>query len=207
MNVRHIPDGVAADLALGIPARKERSGLLQLVDALYQKHFDTKAGTGPGGIPRQHGKNLILIEPQSEPLSRSYDYVSILRDNEDRDPARRYKMAYIARGTECGCSVAMTAVSRDGLRWKLMSKDPMTEGGYESSGLVRFNGKYYVSGQEILGPPDKTFAPGAPAGRIMTRRPSPPSMSERRALHYPETRAAVWAFLALVAGKAARARI
>ena len=38
----------------------------------------------------------------------------ILRDNDDRDPERRYKMAYIARGTECGCSVAMTAVSMSG---------------------------------------------------------------------------------------------
>ena len=117
--------------------------------------------------------NLIPIEPQSEPLSRPYDYVSILRDNEDRDPERRYKMAYIARGTECGCSVAMTAVSRDGLRWKLMSNRPMTDGGYESSGLVRFNGKYYISGQEIVRPPEKTFAPGVPAGRIMTVFESP----------------------------------
>lgn len=40
MNTRQIPDGVAADLAVEIPARKEHSGLLQLVDALYREHYD-----------------------------------------------------------------------------------------------------------------------------------------------------------------------
>jgi RNA polymerase sigma-70 factor, ECF subfamily len=40
MNLRQIPDGVAADLAMEIPASKERPGLLQLVEALYQEHYD-----------------------------------------------------------------------------------------------------------------------------------------------------------------------
>ncbi|MCC6586669.1 MAG: hypothetical protein IT168_08120 [Bryobacterales bacterium] len=117
--------------------------------------------------------NLVRVEPESEPLSRPYDYVSVLRDNDDRDASRRYKMVYIAHQTECACSVAVTAISPDGLRWKMMSNRPMTEGGFESSGLVRFDGKYYISGQEIIRPPQKIYPPGVPAGRVMMVYESP----------------------------------
>jgi hypothetical protein len=111
--------------------------------------------------------NLVRIEPWLEAL-RPYDYVSILRDDRDPSPDRRYKMVYIANGTDCRCSVAMTATSRDGLSWKLVAEKPITDGSFESSGLVRFNGKYYISGQAIIRPPQGTFAPGTPAGRVLT---------------------------------------
>lgn len=111
--------------------------------------------------------NLILVEPRSEPLATPYDYVSVLDDREERDPSRRYKMVYIAIDAGCRCSVAVTAVSGDGLRWRLVSPRAITEGGFESSGLVRFRGKYYISGQLILRPPQGVFAPGVPAGRVL----------------------------------------
>ncbi|MBL8212300.1 MAG: hypothetical protein JNK87_16415 [Bryobacterales bacterium] len=117
--------------------------------------------------------NLVRVEPESEPLSRPYDYVSVMRDDEDKDASRRYKMVYIAYQDECKCSVAVTAAGPDGLRWKMMAKGPMTEGGFESSGLVKFGGKYYISGQEIIRPPEKVYPAGVPAGRVMMVYESP----------------------------------
>ena len=40
--------------------------------------------------------NLVSIEPADHPFAVANDYVSVLKDEADPDPGRRYKMVYIA---------------------------------------------------------------------------------------------------------------
>ena len=95
--------------------------------------------------------NLVSIEPADHPFAVANDYVSVLRDEADPDPARRYKMVYIAYLPKLRHSTAATAVSPDGLRWKLASTDEFTKGHFENTSLIRFGGL-------VLCQPDKTWA-------------------------------------------------
>ena len=75
--------------------------------------------------------NLVRIEPANEPYSIPWDFVAVLHDPSDPDPARRYKMAYItdekARGYPPSTA---TAVSPDGLRWTLVNTEMFTKGDF-----------------------------------------------------------------------------
>jgi hypothetical protein len=109
--------------------------------------------------------NLVAVEPAGEPFARAHDFVAVLRDTTDPDPARRYKMAYIHDSAADGPTTA-TAVSADGLRWTLANTASFTHGHFENTSLVKFDGRYYVAGQDH--PPfDGSLPDGSSAGRVM----------------------------------------
>jgi hypothetical protein len=111
--------------------------------------------------------NLVSIEPAGDTFAVADDYVSVIRDDTDADPARRYKMAYISYVPEIGHSTGVTAVSADGLRWKLEGTKGFTNGHFENTSLVKFQGLYYISGQN-LGSAGGHLPDGQNAGRAMT---------------------------------------
>lgn len=112
--------------------------------------------------------NLVLIEPANEPFARPFDFVAVFYEPEDH-PERRYKMAYITyvtKGEKNLCATTATAVSPDGLRWKLVNTAEFTKGHFENTSLTKFEGLYYLSGQDIP-PNDGSLADGSSAGRVM----------------------------------------
>jgi hypothetical protein len=69
---------------------------------------------------------------------------AVLRDPEDPDPSRRFKVAYEARFPQG--NRFCVAFSPDGLRWKRSPRNPV--GPFlEMSGVTKFRGLYYVNGQ------------------------------------------------------------
>ncbi|HTU26082.1 MAG TPA: hypothetical protein VMF30_11825, partial [Pirellulales bacterium] len=116
--------------------------------------------------------NLVSIEPADHPYAVANDFVSVLRDDADPDPERRYKMVYIAFLPKQRHSTAATAVSPDGLRWRLASTEEFTKGHFENTSLIRFGDLYYVSGQN-LGRAGGHRPEGLDAGRAMTAFFSP----------------------------------
>ncbi len=111
--------------------------------------------------------NLVRVEPESEAYSRCADFISVLLDEADPDPSRRYKMAYIVQDQKRRNATTATAVSPDGLRWKLVNTDMITRGHFENTSLLRFNGLYYASGQNF-DPHGGHRMDGSAAGRLMT---------------------------------------
>src|SRR5688500_13868521 len=72
---------------------------------------------------------------------------AVLRDPEDPDPARRFKMAYEA--TIDGRMRFCVAFSPDGLRWTPSARNPV--GPFlEMAGVTKHRGLYYVTGQAAL---------------------------------------------------------
>ena len=110
--------------------------------------------------------NLVRIEPATEEFARPNDYVSVLLDADDPDPTRRYKMAYIIYNRPEHFSTTATAVSADGLSWKLANTKPFTKGHFENSSLIRFGGSYFLTGQNV-GRAGGHLADGLDAGRMM----------------------------------------
>lgn len=111
--------------------------------------------------------NLVRIEPTDAPFARTNDYVSVLRDDAEPDATRRYKMAYILYSNADGFSTTATAVSPDGLSWQLVNKRPFTKGHFENTSLIRFQGNYHLTGQNV-GRAGGSLADGREAGRTMT---------------------------------------
>lgn len=111
--------------------------------------------------------NLVLVEPSSAAYSKTSDFISVLLDESDPDPARRYKMAYITEDAPRRNASTATAVSADGLRWRLVNDDMISGGHFENTSLVRFQGLYYASGQNLEGW-NGNLMDGSPAGRTMT---------------------------------------
>lgn len=109
--------------------------------------------------------NICLVESEVYSLSRVNDFLTVIHEPDDPDPARRYKCAYIAhppfedvRGgrskigpDEKRWAAFVCATSADGLSWKVVGDQPMNAGGerFEVSGLYHFGGFYYASGQLI----------------------------------------------------------
>ncbi len=110
--------------------------------------------------------NLPLVEPESEPYAMVRDFVAVILDPSDPDPSRRYKMSYITRDVPLRSESAATAVSPDGLRWQLINRSMITRGHFENTGLVKFDGLYYMTGQNVP-PYDANLLDGSPAGRLM----------------------------------------
>ncbi|MDP6777536.1 MAG: hypothetical protein QGI83_12310 [Candidatus Latescibacteria bacterium] len=67
----------------------------------------------------------------------------ILYDPEDPDPDRRFKTAFESSGYQEKVAVAY---SPDGLRWTESPNNPVAPN-LEQTGLIKFNGCYYVNGQ------------------------------------------------------------
>ena len=119
--------------------------------------------------------NICLIESEPWSLSRVNDFLTVIRDGDE------YKCAYIAhmpfddvRGgrsaigpNESRWGSFVCATSKDGLRWKVVGDHPMNAGGerFEVSGLYRFGGFYYATGQLLS--PWAWRADGSDTGRVM----------------------------------------
>lgn len=139
------------------------------------------------GLVEFHGNkenNLLLFAPQPHfeitgPLASF-----VLYEPSDPDPSRRYKMAlygrfYAVEDTEHKHprSTIYPYFSADGLRWQLATPPPKGEaytpeeapvhvkGIFEIGGLYKFDGLYYVAGQEVW--PDVWMPDGEEAGRVM----------------------------------------
>jgi hypothetical protein len=73
------------------------------------------------------------------------------------------RVADITQDTKRKSGVTATAVSPDGLRWKFVSTTPVQQGHSENTGLIKFDGRFYVSGQNIA-PFDGSLPDGSGAG-------------------------------------------
>jgi hypothetical protein len=111
--------------------------------------------------------NLVLVEPESAEYSKTSDFISILMDEDDPDPNRRYKMAYITEDSKRLNASTATAVSPDGFRWKLVNEDMISGGHFENTSLIKFQGMFYAAGQNLEGW-GGNLPDGSPAGRTMT---------------------------------------
>jgi hypothetical protein len=144
--------------------------------------------------------NICLIEGEPFSLTRVNDFLSVLHDPGDPDPARRYKAAFIAHVpyddipggmSKVGpkekriCST-ICATSADGLRWKVVGNRPVNAGGerFEVTSLYRFGDFYYSTGQLIS--PWCWLADGSQAGRVMLayRSPDFKSWSQAKAMAF-----------------------
>lgn len=72
--------------------------------------------------------------------------VHVIRDDEDPNPARRYKMVYNYRPADRPWWTIRTATSPDGLHWTDGGDLPF-DGFIEQAALYKHNGLYYVNGQ------------------------------------------------------------
>jgi hypothetical protein len=125
----------------------------------------TKPELGLEELKGSKKNNICLIEGEPHSLTRVNDFLTVIHDLADPDPARRYKCAYIAhppfadvRGgrstigpNESRWCSFVAATSADGLKWKIVGDRPMNAGGerFEVAGLYRFGDFYYASGQLI----------------------------------------------------------
>jgi hypothetical protein len=125
--------------------------------------------------------NICLIESAPFSLSRVNDFLTVIHEPNEPDASRRYKCAYIAhvpfdevKGGRSGIGpdekrwgAFICATSADGLSWKVVGDHPMNAGGerYEVSGLYRFGGFYYATGQLLS--PWQFRHDGSEVGRVM----------------------------------------
>ncbi|MBN2456999.1 MAG: hypothetical protein JXB29_10790 [Sedimentisphaerales bacterium] len=129
--------------------------------------------------------NICLIKSEEPLLWRINDFLSVMYDEDDPDPARRYKLAYIAHiprdefkggvrnvglNEKMICAM-ICAVSADGLTWNVIGDRPCVNEKFEVSGLYRFGNFYYATGQHIR--PWAWLPDGSKCGRIMTAFRSP----------------------------------
>ena len=70
---------------------------------------------------------------------------NVIKDEDDPDPARRYKLAYNPQNDEHHWTIRM-ATSPDGIEWTAGSELPF-DGFIEQSGFYKHNGLYFVNGQ------------------------------------------------------------
>ena len=131
--------------------------------------------------------NICLIEGEPFSLTRVNDFLSILYEPHDPDPARRYKAAYIAHmpydqihggmskvgRKEQRVASTICATSADGLSWKVVGDRPANAGAerFEASSLYRFGDFYYTTGQIIA--PWLERPGGGEIGRVMMAYRSP----------------------------------
>jgi hypothetical protein len=144
--------------------------------------------------------NICLIEGEPYSMTRVNDFLSVLHEPDEPDPARRYKCAFIAHMPyddikggmsqigvkERRVGATVCATSADGLKWKVVGDRPANAGGerFEVSSLYRFGGFYYSTGQLIA--PWSWRADGSDAGRVMLayRSPDFKTWSRAKALAY-----------------------
>lgn len=136
--------------------------------------------------------NICLIRSADADLTRVDDFLTVLYEPDDRDPARRYKVAYIAHypwdkvkggvrdvgSKERRLCAMVCAISGDGLTWQVLGDRPCVAEKFEVSGLYHFGDFYYATGQQ--GPPWAWLADGTDAGRIMMCYRSPAWSTGRR---------------------------
>ena len=134
----------------------------------------TKPELGLVELNGNRRNNICLVEGEPFVLTRVDDFLSVLYEPGDPDPARRYKTAYIAhphyedirggmskvRGNASRLPVTICATSADGLSWKVVGDRPADAGGesFEVSSLYRFGDFYFTTGQSLAGRADGSEA-------------------------------------------------
>lgn len=118
----------------------------------------TKRMTIYAGLLALTRNNLVALQTdngQLQPIKMSQ--VLVLYDPDDPNPQRRFKMFYEVDSYTLGNFSVDTvqgfvAYSPDGLIWKASSNNPVIRNNLEPSGLIKFNGCYYVNAHEIHAP-------------------------------------------------------
>jgi hypothetical protein len=100
----------------------------------------TKPNLGQVEIHGSKANNAILLPDES------IETVSLIKEESDPNPERRYKMVY--NGHNGKTWVIRTATSADGLHWK-GAPDYAIDQFIETSSFYRFNGLYVTNGQRI----------------------------------------------------------
>ena len=130
----------------------------------------TKPSLGQVEIRGSKDNNAILLPDSSTQAA------FVIKDLEDPDPQRRYKMVYNAhtsnRGDsgkpgapETGTWVTRTATSPDGWQWEAAA-EYATDQFIEGSSFYHFNGLYVVNGQRLL--PSEGGHPGGRQGSAIS---------------------------------------
>ncbi len=147
----------------------------------------TKPDLGLVDFNGSRKNNICLIESDPWSLSRVNDFLTVIHEPKDPDPARRYKAIYIAHmpieevhggrskigpAEKRWCSM-VCATSADGLSWKVVGDRPMNAAGerFEVSGLYHFGDFYYATGQLLS--PWTSLIDGRDSGRVMLAYRSP----------------------------------
>ena len=158
---------------------------------LYAESKDGVHWTKPDlGLVEFNGSrhnNICLIEGEVFSMTRVNDFLSVLHEPDEPDPAKRYKCAFIAHmpvedvkggrskigPNEKRWGAFVTATSADGLKWKCVGDRPVNAGGerFEVSGLYRFGDFYYATGQLLS--PWSWRADGGDVGRVTLAYRSP----------------------------------
>jgi hypothetical protein len=88
----------------------------------------------------KHNNIIFLDEPDIMVAA------AVLYEEDEKDASRRFKMIYEAKrnGKTCFCA----AFSGDGVNWKRIAENPVGYS-FEMTGIVKYNGFYYVNGQDI----------------------------------------------------------
>jgi hypothetical protein len=121
--------------------------------------------------------NLVLVEPPDV----TGLHLVVLHEPDDPDPSRRYKMMHQIRWADSpsfGWTTSVPLLSKDGFRWRLQtpgapknyaiatSDMPLPPEHTEQSGLYRWQGMYYLTGQQLS--PWVHLPDGTKCGRVMT---------------------------------------
>ncbi|OHB57165.1 MAG: hypothetical protein A2Y12_13545 [Planctomycetes bacterium GWF2_42_9] len=102
----------------------------------------TKPSLGQVFFNGSRKNNIIAL-----PHTKGTEGVTVIKDIDDPDPNRLYKMAYNEWSTRPGvCFTIRTAVSADGLKWKPGPECPL--GSFiEHASFYKYNNYYFVNGQ------------------------------------------------------------
>lgn len=166
-------------------AATEVNGLSPSYRPAYAESTDgihwTKPDLGLVAFNGNKRNNLVEFSPKPNFALTMPLYVAVLYEPSDPNPTRRYKMALYGRFYTTDHKLSGATIypyfSADGLHWNLAV--PAPQGGvftaaeeplhirriFEIGGLYKFDGLYYVAGQELWD--DVAMPNGKKAGRMM----------------------------------------
>ena len=114
----------------GIHWRKPDLGLVEFLGDRHNNLVGLHAGGG----------QMTAIRAQS---------VLVLHEPDDPNPERRFKLVIETEGPHPPNAASRVFFSPDGLRWKAWPKNPVITHNLEPSGLIRYNGCYYLNAHNI----------------------------------------------------------
>jgi hypothetical protein len=86
--------------------------------------------------------NLVALKPTGSEVWQCL----VIYEPDDPNPDRRFKMIYENRDVGDVDASDSAAYSRDGLSWTNSPRNPVIKRSFEPSGIVKYNGLYYVAG-------------------------------------------------------------
>ncbi len=166
------------------PSGRRPLGCMAYAESQDGLHW-TKPNLGLVEWRGSRANNLCPVEPDpAGNLLGVMDYLAVLRDPDDPDPSRRYKLVFQKPAPAAALRrvsndprdaevyTMMTAVSADGLRWRIIAPERLPiEQAFQACSLYKFGGTYYVAGQQL--PPWIWLPDGQPCGRALGVYQSP----------------------------------